>query len=368
MGMRVAFALFLTIHALIHIVGFAKAFGLASVSGRLAPISRAAGVIWISATFLFLCATASIVLAPRAFWVVAILGTIVSQFAIAKSWKDARFGTLPNVAVLLCAIYAAFAWGPFGLRAEYESRTAARLVRLSPNQLLTERDLEPLPPQIQRYLRYVGVVGHPRVSAFRVHFRGRIRSGPDAPWMEFTGQQQNFADSPARFFSMDATMHGLPVYGLHAYENEQARMQVKVLSLFSVVDAAGTDFTKTETVTLFNDMCIMAPATLVDPNIGWREVDAQHVVGTYTNGRFVIHATLSFDETGALVNFWSDDRPSLAADGTHFVAQRWSTPIGGFRSQGAFRLPSRGEGRYGEGANEYAYIQFDDLDVSYAPM
>jgi hypothetical protein len=74
---------------------------------------------------------------------------------------------------------------------------------------------------------------------------------------------------------------------------------------------------------------------------------------------------LVFDESGALVNFCSDDRPALAPDGHAFVAQRWSTPVGGYRASGAVRLASKGEGRYAAERGEYAYIEFDGLDVSY---
>ena len=43
---------------------------------------------------------------------------------IMPAWSDARAGTLPNLVLAALVVYAACAWGPFGLRAEYE-----RLVR-----------------------------------------------------------------------------------------------------------------------------------------------------------------------------------------------------------------------------------------------
>ena len=142
-------------------------------------------------------------------------------------------------------------------------------------------------------------------------------------------------------------------------------MRVRALSIVPVVDASGVDFSRTETVTLFNDMCIMAPATLVDPAIRWEKVDETTVTATYANGPHTIRAVLVFNDTGALVNFWSDDRPALAPDRTTFLPQRWSTPVGGYRAQGPFRLASRGEARYAAPAGEYAYIEFDGLEVSY---
>ena len=363
--MRIAFAVVLAVHSLIHLMGFLQAFGLARFAQLVTPISRAMGCVWLAATALLLAAAVTLWATPRWFWIVAGFGLVASQVAIVASWRDARFGTAVNAILLLAIVYGAFAWGPFGLRAEYEERTSRHLVPLAEPTPVTEAELAPLPPPVQRYLRYAGVVGQPHVRSFRVRFAGRLRSGPDAPWMPFAGEQHNFVDPPTRLFSMQATMRGLPVEALHAYDDGQARMRVKIMSIFPMVDASGADFTRTETVTLFNDMCIMAPATLVDPAIRWKELDARSVEATYTNGPHTVRAVLIFDDGGALVNFWSDDRPALAPDGRTFLQQRWSTPVGDYRAKGPFRLASRGEARYAAPSGEYAYIEFDGLDVSY---
>jgi hypothetical protein len=323
------------------------------------------GVVWLVAALLLLAASVALFALPRWFWVLGTLGMLASQAVIVTSWADARVGTIPNVVILIAVVYGAFAWGPFGLRAEYTGRTSQRLAKPADATLVTEAELSPLPAPVQRYLRYVGVVGQPHVRGFRVRFTGRIRSAADAAWMTFRGEQHSFFDPPSRLFFMAATMRGLPVDALHVYAEGSARMRVKLLSLVPMVDASGSAFTKAETVTLFNDMCIMAPATLVDPAIRWKALDARSVEATYTNLAHSIRATLVFDDSGALVNFWSDDRPALAPDGVSFVPQRWSTPVFDYRAQGPFRLASRGEARYAAASGEYAYIQFDGLDVSY---
>ena len=365
--MRIAFAAALAVHALLHLLGFLKAFGLARLPQLAQPISRPMGVLWLVAAALLLGAAAALVAAPRAFWWLAAAGVVASQGAIAASWGDARFGTVANVLAAAAAVHGAFAWGPFGLRAEYEERVARGVARLAPAPPVTEADLAPLPPQVQRYLRFAGVVGQPRPRGFRVRFSGRIRGGPEAPWMPFTGEQHSFTDPPSRLFWMRATRGGLPIDGLHAYGEEGASMRVRLLSLFPVAGAAGPGFTRTETVTLLNDLCIMAPAALLDAGVQWRELDARSVEATWANGPHEVRAVLLFDGEGALVDFWSDDRPALAPDGVTFLPQRWSTPVGGYRAQGPFRLASRGEARYAAPSGEYAYIEFDGLEVSYDP-
>src|SRR5689334_7974773 len=45
-------------------------------------------------------------------------------------------------------------------------------------RVITDADLAPLPASVQRYLRYMGVVGRPRDGSLRMHFTGRFRLKP----------------------------------------------------------------------------------------------------------------------------------------------------------------------------------------------
>ncbi len=364
--MRLILTFVLVVHALIHLMGFAKAFGYAALPQLTIPISRAMGALWLLATFVLLAAAVALWAAPRAFWILGAAGLVLSQGVIVASWGDARFGTLANVIVLAAVVYGAFAWGPFGLRAEYAQRAAQGLASLAarPAAVVTEADIAPLPAAVQQYLRFAGVIGQPRVQSFRVRMTGRIRGAADAPWMPFTAEQHSFFDPPRRYFFMQAERAGLPLDGLHAYAEDGASMRIRLLSMFPVVSVAGPTLTRTETVTVLNDMAIMAPAALIDPAIRWREIDPLQVEATYSNGPHVLRAALVFDTSGALVNFWSDDRPALAADGVTLQPQRWSTPVGAYRPQGAYRLASRGEARYAAPGGEYTYLEFDGIEVT----
>lgn len=364
--MRIALAFVLTVHALIHSMGFVKAFGYAALPRLTIPISRPMGLLWLLATLLLLAAVPALWVAPRLFWIIGTVGLIVSQVVIISSWDDARFGTVANAVVLAAVVYGAFAWGPFGLRAEYTRRASEGLhgVAAQPTPVITEVDLAALPPPVQRYLRFAGALGQPRVQFFSARMSGRIRGAADAPWMPFAAEQHSFFNPPRRYFFMQATRSGLPLDGLHAYAEGGASMRIKLLSMFPVVDVKGPVLTRTETVTVLNDMAIMAPASLIDPAIRWRQVDDFQVEATYRHEPHEVRAVLVFDATGALVNFWSDDRPALAGDGVTLQPQRWSTPIGVYRPQGAYRLASRGEARYAAPGGEYAYLEFDGIEVA----
>jgi hypothetical protein len=365
--MRIVFSVLLSVHALIHAMGFVKAFALAPLAQLKLPISRPMGVLWLAAALLLLGAVALLYAAPRWFWLVGLVGLAVSQTAIIASWGDARFGTIANVVLLAVVVFGAFAWGPFGLRAEYERLVrdgTSRLASSARPQTITESDLAALPPLVQRYLRFAGVVGTPKVQGFRARMTGRIRGSATAPWMPFVAEQYNFYDPPRRYFWMEATRGGLPVDGLHAYGERDASTRIRLLSLVPVVRVEGPQMMRGETVTLLNDACLFVPGSLLDLPIRWRELDARSVEATYTNGPHTVRAVLVFDDSGALIDFWSDDRPALAEDGRTLLAQRWSTPIREYRPMGPYRLAASGDARYAAPTGEYAYIELEVHEVS----
>ena len=208
-----------------------------------------------------------------------------------------------------------------------------------------------------------GVVGRPRVRNFRARMHGRIRSGRDARWMTFSAEQYNFFDPSARFFHLNAWMWMVPIQVYHRYVGQSATMRVKAAGLVQVADASGGEMTQSETVTLFNDMCILAPGTLIDPAIQWKPVDDRTSAATFTNAGHTISAVLTFNEAGELTNFSSGDRYQLSPDGTTMKKMPWSTPLADYRSFGRVRHASGGQGRWHDAHGEYAYIEltFDDI-------
>jgi hypothetical protein len=142
-------------------------------------------------------------------------------------------------------------------------------------------------------------------------------------------------------------------------------MRVKAAALVPVVDVSGAEMNQGETVTMFNDMCVMAPATLIDPAIAWESVDARTARARFTNAGQTIRAELSFNEAGELTHFWSDDRYQASPDGRTVKKVRWSTPLASYRSFGPVRLASGGGGRWHEPGRDYAYIELTLDDVQY---
>jgi len=269
------------------------------------------------------------------------------------------------IVLLLAGLYGFLTEGPWSFRAEFDRDVVAGLSRPVVTRVVTESDMAGLPEPVRQYLRLTGVVGHPRVHNYRLRFRGRIRSAPDAAWMPFVADQQSFADKPARLFLMRARMFGVPVIVFHRLVDGRATMRVKLAGAIPMVDASGDVMDRSEAVTLFNDMCLLAPATLLDKHIVWEGVDAKTVRARFTNGTQTIAATLLFSNEGLLTNFVSDDRSRSSPDGKVFTRLRFSTPVRDYRDFGDARLAAHGEARWSLPDGDFTYGEFDLVSVAY---
>lgn len=362
--MKYLLLVIVAVHGLIHLMGFAKAFSFASFEQLRVPISQPLGLLWLAAALLFLLSAVLLLTAPDWWWAPALGAALISQLVIITSWGDARFGTIANLIILVPALIAALAHAPWGYRAQYLHDVAEGLAAPAAQAtLVTEADLAHLPPIVQQYLRFTGAVGQPRVANYRLHFHGALRNGPDSAWMPMEADQQSFVAPAERLFLVDARMFGVPLTAYHRYIGPSATFAVNVASLVQVVDARGPEMDRSETVTLLNDMVLLAPATLIDPAITWEELSPLSVRATFTNAGKTIAAVLTFAESGALTNFSSDDR-SRTLDGKTYEQVRWSTPVNGWRTVNGRRLPD-GEARWQLPTGEFAYGRFEVVDVAY---
>jgi len=347
--MRIAITIIIALHGLIHLLGFLKAFGWYDFKSLTQPISKPMGALWLLAAMLLAVALVLYNLQHTYWWLVAFAAVLLSQILILSVWQDAKFGTIAN-SILLIAVF--FSYQSWQMERAYRQDVAAGIARTAAIEVerLTEQDLQPLPHPVQRYLRYVGAVGRPKVHSVEVVFDAQMR-GKGQDWFDMTAEQHNFFDQAERLFFLDAKVKGLPARGYHKYQGLQASMNVKLLSTFPVAQASGPEMFESETVTLFNDMCFLAPATLIDERIRWTPVDSTTARAQFINRGTTISATLYFNDAGQLINFSSEDRYDI----NEMKKYRFTTPLQDYQPINGYRLPNYGEAvwHYPDGAFVY---------------
>ena len=102
--LKVLFILFVGFHGLIHLMGFVKAFNIAEVKELKQAISKSIGMIWGLSCLLFIAAMIQLLLGIELWWLITIIAMLVSQILIIYSWKDAKYGSIPNLIIGLVLI------------------------------------------------------------------------------------------------------------------------------------------------------------------------------------------------------------------------------------------------------------------------
>ena len=184
--LRYFFSFIILLHGLIHLIGFAKAFNCGDITQFTNQISKPAGLLWLITATLFIAAFILFLVNKESWPVVALVAVLLSQILIVTVWQNAKYGTTANVLILVIAVVS---WGSIDFERSFRNDVNAHFVKSNEqNDLLTEADVRLLPLPVQKYLRYTGVMGKPKLTTMRIVFEGRMRDkGKD--WFPFRSVQ-----------------------------------------------------------------------------------------------------------------------------------------------------------------------------------
>lgn len=236
--------------------------------------------------------------------------------------------------------------------------------------VVAETDIVSLPAPVQRYMRFMGVVGRPRDWSVRAHMTGTFRTSPAQAWAPMEAWQYDSYTDLARLFYLKVRMFGfVPVLGRDTYLGGQGRMLIRPLDLFTVSDARGETIDISELVTYLNDAILLAPSFLLGLETTWSAAgpDAFDVALTYAG--HTVTAQVSLDEQGAPRDFSTTDRfVQDPFDPRHpFVRARWTTPIDGWQVAGGRPIPTSGRAIWHLPQGEFAYVgmRFAASDIAF---
>lgn len=369
--LRVGFAVFLVLHALLHLAGFAKAWGLGSLPAISASdlfsarrAQRLVGVLWAVACVAQLISAGLLLAGASHWWMVAAAALVLSQLLIIGAWSSARAGTVAN-ALLVPPLVLAAAISTFQTRTDAVLRGLRASVPQERGSIVTVADIAPLPALVGRWLEGAGIVGRPRVRSVRLRQRGALRTSPGGAWMPAEASQEFTVDEPGFVWSVDVTMLGvLPIVGRDSYVGSAGRMEIKLGGLVSMVDARGPKIDQGTMLRYLGEL-VWFPSAALAPYIRWEAIDAEHAKATMTHGGTSVSAVFTFDSMARVVNIAADRYKGGGADA---VLQRWEVPCRSWRRMGEnILVPVEGSVVWKEPGGDFEYFRWEITDVATDP-
>ncbi|MBP6397373.1 MAG: hypothetical protein KBF57_00360 [Saprospiraceae bacterium] len=308
---------FLAIHGLIHFMGFIKALQPDRLTALPDLISMPKGLLWLLCMLVLGLAFILLFVGNENWWVAALIGVCISSWLIYDYGEAARYGWIANAALMI-AIVIGWSHSHYAQAYRWDVKKALEQKKSK----LATRPLEELPLPVQKYLSYCGSNTDRRPTHVFFTMNGKMQDSKGS-WFDFTSEQYDFFEPYSRSFLMYGKIKGLNVPGYHKWTEGKGSMDVRVFGLIPILHYEGQMMDQSDAVTLLNDICLMVPSALLDPNFRWENIDSftTKIYFPYPGGE--VSADLIFNEEGKLINFISDDRYDVGR-GKKF---RFSTPV-----------------------------------------
>lgn len=316
-------------------MGFAKAFGYGNITQITKNISKAAGFFWFLAALLFIVLSFLFLLKVEAWSSLGIVAAVISQILIITAWKDARFGTVANVLIMLVSI-------PALAHLEFNRMVKKEVAELLSNPLdsktiITREMLDSLPPVIQKWLKNSGIVGKEKIQFVRLRQKGEMRTESDGKWMPLKAVQYFYVNDPQFIWQTEVQMIPLiTVTGRDKFSYGNGEMLIKLLSLINVSNVRGDPRVNSATMIRYMAETCWFPTAALSDYINWRAIDSTTAGVTMTYKGLSVYGVMKFAENGDLLSFEADRFKGKGKDAN---LERWFIQNTGFRDFGGIRIP-----------------------------
>ena len=302
--MRIVLIILIGIHGIIHLFGFFKAFGISEFNAISQPISKTFGIIWLLPFVLFAITIAQLIAQSSYWWIIGIVGIVLSQFLIINYWSDAKFGTILNLIILISLIIA-YSTSSFNKKVSDETTNMLENSSTIYKSIVSEQMISDLPKIVQKWLLNSGTIG--KEAVYKVYLEQDLQmlmNLDQKEWRNAKAEQYFTTDPPAFNWSVNLKMNPLvDLVGRDKFENGQGEMTIKIFSLFSVVNAKHNEKVNQATLQRYLAEIVWFPSTSLSSYITWQAIDDYAAKATMefngTKGSGAFH----FDKNGNFEKF-----------------------------------------------------------------
>jgi len=360
--MKILFCLFLVSHGLIHLMGFTKAFELASIQQLTKEISRPAGIFWLLCALLFISAAVFLFFKMEWWLFLAVPAIVVSQILIVMAWQDAKFGSILNFLIILVIIPAVAE-----IRFNKMVNTEINMLLKQPvaaQELITDEKLYNLPPVVQTWLRKSGVIGKPVMQFVRLKQKGMMRTKENGNWMKFSARQYFTVAKPQ--FVWQTSVNVFPLITLNGRDkfiDGRGHLLIRLLSLFTVAKSGNDEKVNSATMIRYLAEISWFPSAALSKFIRWEPVDSFSAKAIMDFQGVRAEGVFHFNPAGDFVRFTAD---RYMGNGKDAKLEKWLVEVTGYKEFHGYHIPHKNKVTWQlqTGDFNWADIEITEMDFN----
>ncbi len=360
--MKALFLIIVFLHGLIHLLGFVKGFGIKEVKELTLPISKPLGLLWLTGTTLFIIYGVLHYTNYKYAWLFGLLAVLLSQTLIIIFWKDARFGTIPNILILLVVIISI---GSYSFNKLIEKQTSDIITQNKniKEKIITENEIKNLPDPVKKWIHTSGAIGKPFINVGKVKQKAEIKMNPEQDnWLPATAIQYTTIENPAFIWKVDVKMNPfISFQGRDKFENGNGKMLIKMNSLINVVNEQGEKLDEGTLQRYLGEM-VWFPSLALSQYISWDQINdttAKATIkykGTKGSGKFYFNSDGNFTKFSAM-RYRGNEIDSKK--------QEWILVVSEHRIFEGIKVPSKMTATWKLEEKDWTWLQLEITDIKY---
>lgn len=360
--MRIVFLIVIIVHGLIHLAGFLKAFEFSEIKQLTAVITKLWGVLWLLACVSFLLFAWVYVFGYKYWWLIGLSAVLLSQLLVIAFWKDARFGTIPNIIVLLLSVVGLSQFNFNKLIKKDAVKVTTVMNKKS--ETFSADHIKGLPASVQNWLKHSGVIGKPIIMTATLQQDFKLRLKPNQEnWYHGHAKQYFNTLDPSFLWTIDLQMLPLlSVKGRDLFYQGKGAMLIKVLSLVPVVDEQNNPKINQGTLQRYLGEIVWFPTAAVSPFIEWEKIDEYSAKARMTYKGVSGSGIFTFDKQGAVIKYSAMRYMGSGEDARPY---RWVIDIKESAIKNGIKIPVQCEATWKLDEKDWTWAKIAINDISY---
>ena len=227
---------------------------------------------------------------------------------------------------------------------------------------ISKADIEVLPQNVQRWLKYAQIIGKEKVTSVRLKQKATMRLEIDKRWMPVQAEQYFTTEEPSFIWKANIKMAPLfHIVGRDIYTEGKGNMLIKFLSLFNVANSKGKKINQGTLLRYLAEM-VWFPTAVVNNFITWEEIDTKHAKATMTYKEVIASGVLTFNDKGEVINFEAERYGEFD---NKFRLELWSISLYAYKKFDGIKVPTKGDVTWKLKTGNFNWFNFEVAQIEY---